>query len=194
MKKKTGNKKVTRKSPHPVARNPPGRPSPITPELTKELAGVLQTGSFIETAVTFVGISRDTFYEWMKRGVKERARILSGEEPDPAEEKYLQFSDTIKKALASAEVRLVGILAKGAEKNPFLACWLLERKFTNRWGRHRLEITGKDGEPLSQLPPGALVVNLVKRNGTGEVEMTEIKSAKKIREIKQMDDGMDLES
>jgi hypothetical protein len=166
--------------------NPVGRPSLLSDAVIEQLKTVLQTGAFIETAVAFVGINRDTFYDWMKRGTRERTRIESGQDPDPDEAMVLKFSDTMKKAIAGSEVRVVGIIAKAADKNWTAAAWIAERKYPDRWGRQRLEITGKDGEAF--VAPVALAINMVRRNDDGEIETTEIKApSRNIRTKREME-------
>ena len=101
-----------------------GRPSKIfDAEMIATLADLLRSGAMIDSACAAVGIHRDSFFEWMKRG-----RL---EESGP----YKDFSDTIKKALADAENSLVsGIRAAGSMQWQAMA-WLLERRFRERWGK-----------------------------------------------------------
>lgn len=130
-----------------------GRPTKLTQELQDKLVTVIKAGNYIETACAYVGIDKSTFYDWLKRGAREkqrlaqnpRARIRKKEEP------YVEFSNAVEKALAEAEVRDVAIIGKAATENWQAAAWRLERKFPERWGRKdrfALEHTGKDGGPI----------------------------------------------
>ena len=127
-----------------------GRPEKLTPKLQDDIVKVIRSGNYIETACAFVGINKTTFYDWLKRGAREKDRV----ERNPrakvrkSERKYVEFSNAIEKALAHAEIRDVAIIGKAAEKEWQAAAWLLERKFPDGWGRkdkYSLEHTGKDG-------------------------------------------------
>lgn len=100
-----------------------GRPVKLTPELQNEICKVIRAGNYIETAAAFAGVSKQTLYNWMRKGRQAK----SG--------KYREFLDAVKKALAESEVRDVMIIAKAAEENWQAAAWRLERKFPDRWGR-----------------------------------------------------------
>lgn len=128
-----------------------GRPTKLTPELQAEIVKIIKTGNYIETACAFVGINKSTFYDWLKRGAREKQRL----EKNPrakikkSEAVYVEFSNAIEKALAQAEIRDVAIIGKAAESNWQAAAWRLERKYPERWGRKdRIEHTGKDGGPI----------------------------------------------
>ncbi len=51
-----------------------GRPSKLSPELTRVICDAIRLGGYIETAVAYAGLSKETFYQWMKRGAKELER------------------------------------------------------------------------------------------------------------------------
>lgn len=115
-----------------------GRPSKIDPEVTKTVSNLLRAGAMIDAACSSAGISRDTFYEWLKRGRTDK----SGP--------YKDFADTIKKALADAENSLVaGIRKAGGQQWQALA-WLLERRFRERWGR---DLPGSETRPIANSTP-----------------------------------------
>ena len=127
------------------------RPTKLTKKLQEEIVKVIKSGNYIETACAYVGIHKDSYYEWLKRGAREkerlrknpRARIKKSEQP------FVEFSDAVEKALAHAEVRDVAIIGKAAEENWQAAAWRLERKFPNKWGRKQtIEHQGKDGGPI----------------------------------------------
>lgn len=133
--------------------NKGGRPTKLTPELQDEIVKVIRAGNYIETAAAYVGLSKNTIYDWMKRGAREKQRIAlePRKKPSKKELPYLEFSDAIQKALAHSEVRDVAIIGKAAEENWQAAAWRLERKFPDRWGRKdktQIEHSGKDGGPI----------------------------------------------
>jgi len=98
-----------------------------TPEIIQELIKYIEAGNYVETACDAVGISKDTFYRWMK------------EKSD--------FSDAIKKAESKAIARNVMIIQKAAQTSWQAAAWFLERKDYERWGRKEL-IGGIDNKPI----------------------------------------------
>ena len=129
------------------------RPTKLTPELQDEIIKVIRSGNYIETACAYVGINKSTFYDWLKRGAREKDRIAKNPRAKvrKSEKPFVDFSNAIEKALAHAEIRDVAIIGKAAEENWQAAAWRLERKFPDRWGRkdkYSLEHSGKDGGPI----------------------------------------------
>lgn len=139
--------------PRENGKHPGGRPSGFNPEMAERIVSAIKAGGYVETAAAFAGINKDTFYEWLKRGAKEK----SGP--------FKEFSDAIGRAIAESEMRYVSVVAKAAsgydvirertvvgvdfkgnpintvttekshEFNPQAAEWWLERRFPRRWGR-----------------------------------------------------------
>lgn len=113
-----------------------GQPSKLTPELQKEIVTLLTGGNFVETVCDYVGIHRDTFYEWMRRG--ERGWQIDLEPVD-----YVQFSDAVKKAMSQVEITTVATLRSGP-LNWQAKAWWLERRHPDKWGnRQKVEHSGK---------------------------------------------------
>jgi ABC-type nitrate/sulfonate/bicarbonate transport system substrate-binding protein len=95
----------------------PGRPSKLTPELQAEIILLLKTGNFVETACTTVGINKSTFYDWIKKGKKS----------NHPHNKYKNFQEAVKKAMA------------WNEENWRAAAWKLSRKHPQKWGKKEYE-------------------------------------------------------
>jgi len=114
----------------------------FTPEVTHALIAFLRAGSFVETAVAAAGISRSTFFVWMKRG--EKAHMG----------KFRQFYLDVRKAMADFEVGAVNSIREaGANGSWQASAWLLERKFPDEWGKiERVETTGANGGPIEVAP------------------------------------------
>lgn len=112
-------------------KRPRGRPSIYSAKLAGEICILLGEGHYVSTICDLVGIHRDTFYDWIKTN------------PD--------FSDSIKKAMAQAEVDAVnfinGEFAAGKGETIWQnRAWFLERRYKDHWGRiDKVEHTGKDG-------------------------------------------------
>ncbi|WP_373896370.1 hypothetical protein [Virgibacillus sp. CBA3643] len=127
-----------------------GRPEKLTPEIEQEIIKVVRSGNYVETACAYVGINKTTFYDWLKRGAREKDRLAKNHKArmKKDEKKYVEFSNAIEKALAYAEIRDVAIIGQAAEDNWTAAAWRLERKFPDKWGRkdkQSIEHSGKDG-------------------------------------------------
>lgn len=134
----------------------PGRKTKLNPELQADFVKVLRSGNWIETACDYVGIHPDTYYEWMKRG----------ESNSPSNQIYRAFREAVLEARAAVEMEcVIRIRMAGSKGNVKADMWFLERSFPERWGRRRVEVTGKDGEPLEQAQ-GTVVI--IPSNGRDE--------------------------
>jgi transposase len=120
------------------------RPTKFSNEIKHKIITAIRAGNYIETASAYAGISKNTLYDWLRRGEREKQRV----EKNPrykirkSEQPFVDFSDAVEKALAEAEVRDVAIIAKAAEEQWQAAAWRLERKFPDRWGRKVIEHKG----------------------------------------------------
>tara|TARA_R110002110_G_scaffold100479_5_gene256010 strand:- start:1316 stop:1783 length:468 start_codon:yes stop_codon:yes gene_type:complete len=112
-----------------------GRPTKICPEITSLIVSAILAGSYVETASALAGISKDTFYNWLKKGAAAQSGV------------FFEFSDAIQKAMAQAEMNDLLVINKAAQRSWQAAAWKLERKYPNRWGlRSKHEIVGADKE------------------------------------------------
>lgn len=110
-----------------------GRPEKITKHLIETIRTAILAGAYVETAACYAGISKETFYQWLKKGAAAKSGI------------YADFSDAIKKAMAEAELRDVMVINRAAANSWQAAAWKLERKYPSRWGvRARLDLAGDD--------------------------------------------------
>ena len=100
-----------------------GRPEILTPEIQKIICSALLAGGFLETSIVVGGISKSTFYKWMKRGEREK----SGP--------YREFMDAIKKALATAEVKFLNVIGTASGSQWQAAAWILERRWPKKFAR-----------------------------------------------------------
>lgn len=111
--------------------NKVGRPQILTPELQQKVCTAIELGNYIETAAAYVGVRKETLYDWMRRG----ARYHRGDKGSEDDAIFGEFSDAIDTALAKSEVRDIMAVDRGAKKHWQAAAWKLERRFQNRWGR-----------------------------------------------------------
>lgn len=97
-------------------------------EKTQEICKRLSVGLNREDAATLSDISKETFYQWLKK-------------PD--------FSDAIKKAELKCKERNVTIIQKAGITTWQAAAWWLERKHHNEFAlKNIMAHEGKDGEPI----------------------------------------------
>jgi transposase len=122
-----------------------GRPILLTPELHEEIIDNLRAGAYVETAAAAAGVNKTTFYEWLKRG----ARAKREDKWPKADQKFVDFSNAVKRAQADSEMRDLGLIGLAAATNWTAAAWRLERKHPERWGRrerHDVNLTGTLGQ------------------------------------------------
>ena len=108
-----------------------GRPSKLTPELTEKIVSLLAEGNYVETVCNYVGLSKETFYRWLKTNP--------------------EFSNAIKQALAKAEVEALRKLKKTPDKHAWAnIAWFLERRFPDKWGKKdHLNLSGDVGVKIT---------------------------------------------
>lgn len=102
----------------------PGRPTKLTPEIQDKICDYLKMGNFIDTSCKLVGIHKDTFFEWMKRGREAKRKSI-----------YQDFFFAVEEAQGFGEARHVAIVSKAGEFDWHASAWMLERKFPEKYGR-----------------------------------------------------------
>lgn len=117
------------------------RPTKLTPRTEREVATALAAGWFRNTAAAYAGISPATLYSWLSRGERESTRLKNPDaETQESEAPYVRFLESIKKALAVAEVRDLAVISEAAKAGVWqAAAWKLERRHPERWGRKILQ-------------------------------------------------------
>ena len=131
-----------------------GQPSKLTPETVDRLKNALIAGSKIESACIYAGISKGVYYQWKE---KARADIEAGKVTQ-----YVEFLDTIMRAMELSRPRLEMIVSKAAEQDWKAAAWILERRHPKDYGRKEyIESKDRTGEPdeidLGKLPDEELL-------------------------------------
>lgn len=124
-----------------------GRPTALTDQVKNTIVQALLHGAYIETAVAHAGVTRESYYEWMRRGSK-------GDEP------FKTFADAITKAIGDAEMWDLAVISKAAQEGNWQAsAWRLERKFPRKWGRlDRIEATVNQNVVVEQRRTFALEI------------------------------------
>lgn len=128
-----------------MADNPQGRPTKLTPEVHKAIVEAIRAGASRQAAAASVGIAGRTLLEWIARGDGTSTRESS--------EDFARLAQDLHAAEADFEQTLIkDVLAYSAmgEKPDWRGpAWLLERRFSDRWGKTtKTELTGRDGGPV----------------------------------------------
>ena len=111
-----------------------GRPSKLTPKVLDDIVKWLKLGYYQEDAAVMAGISKSTFYSWLKRAEDDDGR-------------YLEFSDAVKKARAESEGAHIMNIRKAADNGVWQAsAWFLERSYPGKWGKKNPDLVSEDSD------------------------------------------------
>jgi len=112
--------------------------SKLNNDLINEICKLIEAGNYARHAALSVGITEQTFYNWINRGERSKSGI------------YFEFFESIKKSRAKAIVRNVAIVNKAAQDGDWKAAmtWL-ERTEPDLYGRkERIEHSSDKDSPL----------------------------------------------
>ena len=107
-----------------------GRPSKLTAELTESICNDLRLGLFADEACTRNGITKVTYYEWLREAAAGRTD-------------HMVFAAAVAKASADGEAAALRVIRQGT-LNWQASAWFLERRFRDRWAR---DVDRSDGAP-----------------------------------------------
>lgn len=126
------------------------RPGMTREDVQDAIIVALKKGNYREAAVTAAGISRQTFYRWMRLGqanldavARYEAAVAKGQDADPVElDEWGLFAQEVEAAEAFAEVKIVEnvIDLANSRGKPEVLIKFLERRYPDRWGRRRVDI------------------------------------------------------
>jgi len=129
-----------------------GRKTILDETIKEAFVEALKTGTVIEDAAAYTGISERVVYKWLTRGREEvdRQTAFPDSDPNPEEEIYVQFMQEVEKARASARLRAIGVIQRAAAEGTWqAAAWYLERSAPKNWARQtKHEVTGSEGGPV----------------------------------------------
>src|SRR5262245_44288604 len=131
-----------------------GRPTTLTPGLSKKRVELVAELGAIEPAARVCGVPPQTVRGWLARGENRHSQGR------PSTPEYVAFVADIEKALGQWECeRLAGIVAAGKQPRHWTAnAWLLERRWPGRYGRRTaLDVSGT----LTLVQLNALLVGLL---------------------------------
>ena len=119
-----------------------GRKTLLTSEVAEQMVAMLRAGNYLHVALNAVGVSRQAFHDWMRRGRSAK--------PEDAEFKLLR--DRVDQARAQGEARAVAQIAQAAATSWQAAAWLLERQYPDRWGRVSVRYRDDEAAPSPEQP------------------------------------------
>lgn len=129
-------------------KNPGGRPSKLTDNLITDIVERLKVCLHIETACASMGIHKETYYAWLRTAALMRDK--PPKRPTPHQKLCLEFSDSVAKGLAEAEVLDQGIILRAAQAGAWQASQTrLERRHPDRYARPgHVTVKGDSENPL----------------------------------------------
>lgn len=135
-----------------------GRRSLLTPEMANQIVATLQLGMPIIDACEGVGISEDSYENWMKKG--ERLSHRETQKLTKEERMFTGFFGDCKAARAKGKISLRATANRIAldDRHPEQAGmvkWLLERCYPKEYGRRSIRL--EFDEPLTLDTPGGSV-------------------------------------
>ncbi len=118
------------------------RPSKLDEKLIEDFRNLLPNCFFIETACAFLGVSRQSVYNWRKRGQREVERMAEEKTSlcRASELLYVKFFYVYVKAMATSEIRANSVIMQAGQVTWQAAAWQLERRYPERYGTHKHEI------------------------------------------------------
>lgn len=134
------------------------RPSKLNPETQQRIVNALEAGNYFDAACEYAGITATTGYRWMARGKAElerrdNPRVQEDTQIWLEEQPYCEFCEAITRASANVEIRTMALIhragtgdeSKGIQGDWRALTWFMEHRYPDKWGRTRVENTGKDG-------------------------------------------------
>jgi hypothetical protein len=158
---------VQKKEPAKPKSNAGRKTALLQPHMETTLLDYIRIGTPVRIAVTTAGVSEQTFYSWINRGMAERERLklIKGAKENPTEVVFLKFLEQVEQAKAEAITKKVAVIAKSGNEGDWrAAAWWLERQMPEEFGRtDRVEIGGTNGEPIKiQVEMGELENKIAK--------------------------------
>ena len=97
----------------------------ITPEKIDLICDHLKEGNYDMVAAQAAGITRQTFYRWIRQGKADKEGI------------YFEFYQRVEQSKAEGEINLITTIKKASNRTWTAAAWILERSRPERWALHK---------------------------------------------------------
>lgn len=124
MPRESEKSQPTVKIPNGCGRRRAGRKCLLTPELIEQCRIAFESHSSISVTCELAGISRDTFYRWLKEGEVSDTGLKR------------DFYDAVTRARAMSVIVLTHHIANDPSWQA--KAWLLERLHPKEWGRRKV--------------------------------------------------------
>ena len=142
----------------------------LTPELIEKLIPSIEAGNYIETVCQAHGISRNTYYLWLKKGESAKAKTI-----------YRYFYDMVKDAEARAEQKLIEEWREKLQVSPTNYKDFLERRYPERWGKKETHVVegGDQKKPIKLQVEGNIdelleqyerIIKRIQQNSMGNLQ------------------------
>ena len=128
--------------------HPGGRPTELTPQVLEDVRRLLPTCLYLETVADYIGVTRATIGNWLRRGAREARRLARRRARLRKREAiFVEFFFVYKRALAEGAIFDLGVIKKAAQDQTDAegkitrpgqwqaAAWRAERRFPEQWGR-----------------------------------------------------------
>lgn len=131
-------------------KRPRGRPTSLTAEVKRQLLQAVSGGSYYNVACRYAGVSYSAFRQWIRRGEREIERVGQSTRRSVRgrERIFVEFVEELKQAEAQGEVAVVLYWRTQSMEDWRAARDFLARRYPQRWGRQRVEVTGEGGGPI----------------------------------------------
>ena len=96
----------------------------LTPELQESFCEAIENGDSILGACGYVGISEQTYYNWINRAEEAKTRT-----------KFVKFKEAVDKAKAKALHNFEQVITRASMEQWQAAAWMLERRHPNLYGK-----------------------------------------------------------
>ncbi|MBP3226512.1 MAG: hypothetical protein J6M08_06285 [Methanobrevibacter sp.] len=96
----------------------------LTPELQNDFCEAIENGDSILGACGYVGISEQTYYNWINRAEEAKSRT-----------KFVKFKEAVDKAKAKALHNFEQVITRASMEQWQAAAWMLERRHPNLYGK-----------------------------------------------------------
>lgn len=123
-----------------------GPATALTPEVQEKICKTLRAGNFLDTAISYAGLSRSAVRKWLTRGRREIVRVENSPRARVRQEEqiFVDFAEAVQQAIAHAETLHVATITKAASKHWQASAWMLERAHAKRWGAKKsVEVQGQ---------------------------------------------------
>jgi hypothetical protein len=135
--------------------HPGGRPTQLTPQVLEDVRRLLPTCLYLETVADYIGVTRATIGNWLRRGAREARRLARTQRARlrKREAIFVEFFYVYKRALAEGAIFDLGVIKKAAQDQTDAegklirpgqwqaAAWRAERRFPEQWGRKDTVVT-----------------------------------------------------